>query len=122
MQFGISLIGRLSTRTGLVRRVTIAAEKVLAGYLSACAEDVINAIYAVLNNWSQGQSIYNVVNPAHPSKADYYAQKCELYGTQMPSFSSDEVAERKVIVNIFIIEADKLTTFVIVKHIRVNLV
>ncbi len=60
-------------------------------------QDVINAIYAVLNNWSQGQSIYNVVNPAHPTKADYYAQKCELYGTQMPSFSSNEVAERKVI-------------------------
>lgn len=59
--------------------------------------DVINAIFAVLKNWQQGQSIYNVVNPAHPTKADYYAKKCELYGTQMPGFSSDEIAERKII-------------------------
>jgi nucleoside-diphosphate-sugar epimerase len=60
-------------------------------------QDVINAIWAVIAHWQQGQSIYNVVNPAHPTKAEYYAEKCQLNGGEMPRFSSDEVAERKVI-------------------------
>ncbi|WP_372763014.1 NADP-binding protein [Pseudoalteromonas sp.] len=60
-------------------------------------QDVINAIFAVISHWQQGQSIYNVVNPLHPTKAEYYAEKCTLNGGEMPRFSSDEVAERKVL-------------------------
>ncbi|MBE0377553.1 Rossmann-fold NAD(P)-binding domain-containing protein [Pseudoalteromonas prydzensis] len=57
-------------------------------------QDVINAIITVLDNWQLAAPIYNVVNPAHPSKADYYQQKCQQYGTQAPTFMSDKIAER----------------------------
>lgn len=57
-------------------------------------QDVINAIVTVLENWQVAASIYNVVNPAHPTKADYYQQKCQQYGTTPPTFTSDESAER----------------------------
>ena len=57
-------------------------------------QDVINAITTVLVNWSVAAPIYNVVNPAHPTKADYYQQKCQQYGTQAPTFISDKIAER----------------------------
>lgn len=60
-------------------------------------QDVINAIFAVITHWDTGQNIYNVVNPAHPCKADYYALKCKQHGTKMPNFKSDEKAERKVL-------------------------
>jgi len=60
-------------------------------------QDVINAIFSVFSHWQQGQNIYNVVNPSHPSKADYYAKKCILNAVQMPSFLSDEQGERKII-------------------------
>lgn len=60
-------------------------------------QDVINAIFAVLNNWQQSQNIYNVVNPSHPTKAQYYAQKCQSYGTRMPCFANDEVAKRTIV-------------------------
>ena len=60
-------------------------------------QDVINAIFAVIEHWSVGQNIYNVVNPAHPTKAEYYALKCLQQGSEMPRFASDEKAERKVI-------------------------
>lgn len=57
-------------------------------------QDVINAIVTVLKNWQLAAPIYNVVNPSHPTKADYYQQKCTQNGTQPPSFSSHEKAER----------------------------
>ena len=57
-------------------------------------QDVINAIISVLDKWQVAAPIYNVVNPAHPTKADYYQQKCRQYGTQTPTFTSDENAER----------------------------
>ncbi|HEA16562.1 MAG TPA: NADP-binding protein [Pseudoalteromonas prydzensis] len=57
-------------------------------------QDVINAVLTVLENWQTAAPIYNVVNPAHPTKADYYQQKCQQYGTQAPTFSSHSSAER----------------------------
>jgi nucleoside-diphosphate-sugar epimerase len=60
-------------------------------------QDVINAIFAVIAHWQVGQNIYNIVNPEHPTKADYYALKCKQHGGEMPKFTSDEKAERKVI-------------------------
>ncbi|WP_404341306.1 NAD-dependent epimerase/dehydratase family protein [Pseudoalteromonas mariniglutinosa] len=56
--------------------------------------DVISAIFTVLSNWQRADPIYNIVNPAHPTKAVYYQQKCQLQGTTMPEFTSDEKAER----------------------------
>ena len=57
-------------------------------------QDVIAAIFSVLENWSNANSIYNVVNPAHPTKADYYQQKCSELGNQPPTFTSHEAGER----------------------------
>ena len=51
----------------------------------------------VLEHWHQGQSIYNVVNPSHPCKRDYYAQKCQQHGGEMPRFTGTDTAERKVL-------------------------
>jgi len=60
-------------------------------------QDVISVIFAVLDHWHQGQSIYNVVNPSHPCKRDYYAQKCQQHGGEMPRFTGTDTAERKVL-------------------------
>ena len=60
-------------------------------------QDVINAVFAVIEHWQVGQNIYNVVNPAHPTKAQYYAVKCAEHGGELPRFTSDDKAERKVI-------------------------
>ncbi|MDP2634503.1 MULTISPECIES: NADP-binding protein [unclassified Pseudoalteromonas] len=57
-------------------------------------QDVINAIVSVFEHWQEADPIYNVVNPSHPSKVDYYQQKCTQNGTQPPTFSSHEKAER----------------------------
>ncbi|TMO29932.1 NADP-binding protein [Pseudoalteromonas sp. S4492] len=57
-------------------------------------QDVIAAIFSVLENWSSASSIYNVVNPAHPIKADYYQQKCTEQGNQPPTFTNDDKGER----------------------------
>jgi len=57
-------------------------------------QDVIAAIFSVLENWSSASSIYNVVNPAHPTKADYYQQKCAEQGNQPPTFTSQDEGER----------------------------
>ncbi len=59
-------------------------------------QDVINAIYTIIQHWQSAAAIYNVVNPSHPTKADYYQQKSQQQGTAMPSFASDEKAERIV--------------------------
>lgn len=60
-------------------------------------QDVINAIFTVIERWQEGQRIYNVVNPSHPTKADYYSQKCTLYASEMPIFAAENIAERKII-------------------------
>ena len=57
-------------------------------------QDVIAAIFSVLENWSSASSIYNVVNPAHPIKADYYQQKCTEQGNQPPTFTNHDKCER----------------------------
>jgi len=57
-------------------------------------QDVIAAIFSVLENWSSASSIYNVVNPSHPTKADYYQQKCTEQGNQPPTFTNHEKGER----------------------------
>ncbi|MDC3189589.1 NADP-binding protein [Pseudoalteromonas elyakovii] len=57
-------------------------------------QDVIAAIFSVIENWSSASSIYNVVNPAHPTKADYYQQKCAEQGNQPPTFTSHDKGER----------------------------
>lgn len=59
-------------------------------------QDVIAAIFSVLENWSNASSIYNVVNPAHPTKADYYQQKCAEQGNQPPIFTSHDKGERLI--------------------------
>lgn len=59
-------------------------------------QDVIAAIFSVLENWSSASSIYNVVNPAHPTKADYYQQKCAEQGNQPPTFTSHDKGERLI--------------------------
>ncbi|MDI4652780.1 MULTISPECIES: NADP-binding protein [Pseudoalteromonas] len=53
-------------------------------------QDVIAAIFSVIGNWSSASSIYNVVNPSHPTKADYYQQKCAEQGNQPPTFTSHD--------------------------------
>lgn len=57
-------------------------------------QDVINAIFSVITHWPVAQSVYNVVNPAHPTKADYYREKCREKGNPAPTFTSNEVGER----------------------------
>ena len=57
-------------------------------------QDVIAAIFSVLENWSSASSIYNVVNPAHPTKVDYYQQKCAEQGNQPPTFTSHDKGQR----------------------------
>ena len=57
-------------------------------------QDVIAAIFSVIGNWSSASSIYNVVNPSHPTKADYYQQKCAEQGNQPPTFTSHDKGER----------------------------
>ena len=59
-------------------------------------QDVIAAIFSVIGNWSSASSIYNVVNPAHPAKADYYQQKCAEQGNQPPTFTSHDKGERLI--------------------------
>jgi len=59
-------------------------------------QDVIAAIFSVLENWSNASSIYNVVNPSHPTKADYYQQKCAEQGNQPPTFTSHDKGERLI--------------------------
>ncbi|RZF79697.1 NADP-binding protein [Pseudoalteromonas sp. S4488] len=59
-------------------------------------QDVIAAIFSVIGNWSSASSIYNVVNPAHPTKVDYYQQKCAEQGNQPPTFTSHDKGERLI--------------------------
>ena len=59
-------------------------------------QDVIAAIFSVIENWPSASSIYNVVNPAHPTKADYYQQKCTEQGNQPPTFTSHDKGERLI--------------------------
>ena len=59
-------------------------------------QDVIAAIFSVLENWSSASSIYNVVNPAHPTKVDYYQQKCAEQGNQPPTFTSHDKGQRLI--------------------------
>ncbi|MBQ4832609.1 NADP-binding protein [Pseudoalteromonas sp. MMG010] len=60
-------------------------------------QDVINAIFKVIEHWPHGQSIYNIVNPEHPTKQQYYQQKCQQHGSDMPVFKHNEPGERKII-------------------------
>ncbi|MCF6435472.1 NADP-binding protein [Pseudoalteromonas sp. MMG022] len=57
-------------------------------------QDVLNAVFTVLNNWHEAKDIYNVCYPSHPSREAYYQQKCEQLGTPAPTFASDEKVER----------------------------
>lgn len=57
-------------------------------------DDVIHAIFKLIEGWSGASAIYNVVNPAHPKKVDYYQQKCAEQGSPEPSFTSDEAKMR----------------------------
>ncbi|WP_199886096.1 NADP-binding protein [Pseudoalteromonas sp. T1lg23B] len=57
-------------------------------------QDVINAIFTMLNCWDDAHDIYNLCYPSHPSRQAYYQQKCEQLGTLPPTFASDEKVER----------------------------
>ncbi len=57
-------------------------------------QDVIAAIFTMFEHWQKASNIYNIVNPAHPTKASYYQQKCKEMGTQPPTFISHEEGER----------------------------
>ncbi|CAM4088899.1 NADP-binding protein [Pseudoalteromonas byunsanensis] len=59
-------------------------------------QDVINAIFTVLNSWSEAKNIYNICHPSHPSRQAYYQQKCHQLGTATPTFASDEKVERVI--------------------------
>ncbi|TXD75114.1 SDR family NAD(P)-dependent oxidoreductase [Aequorivita antarctica] len=56
-------------------------------------EDCINILVEILKQDAFGK-IFNAVNPNHPRKSDYYIQKAEELGLELPSFaenSTDEV-------------------------------
>ncbi|WP_404821661.1 Rossmann-fold NAD(P)-binding domain-containing protein [Pseudoalteromonas aurantia] len=57
-------------------------------------QDVLNGIFTVLSNWHHNQAIYNLCHPWHPTRAQYYQQKCQLLETQPPTFSCDTESER----------------------------
>ncbi|WP_190366832.1 NADP-binding protein [Pseudoalteromonas sp. S16_S37] len=59
-------------------------------------QDVLNAIFCVLDNWPQADDIYNVCHPAHPTRLSYYQQKCDQWGSETPTFASDEQSERVI--------------------------
>ena len=58
--------------------------------------DVIAAIETVIQNWEKAKAVYNVCHPNHPTRQDYYQQRCAKLGTQPPSFASD-IARIRVI-------------------------
>ncbi|WP_430270564.1 NADP-binding protein [Pseudoalteromonas phenolica] len=58
--------------------------------------DVVAAIEAVILNWEKANTVYNVCHPNHPTRLDYYQQRCAKLGTQPPSFASD-IASARVI-------------------------
>ncbi|GMM86365.1 SDR family oxidoreductase [Pseudoalteromonas sp. MTN2-4] len=58
--------------------------------------DVVTAIETVILNWAEADTIYNVCHPYHPTRQDYYQQRCAKLGTQPPSFASD-IASARVI-------------------------
>lgn len=49
--------------------------------------DVMRAITCVFANWQQANGVYNVVNPAHPSKQAYYHAHCAKHKKAQPSFN-----------------------------------
>lgn len=57
-------------------------------------QDVIDAIFTVLSQWSLAKNVYNLCNPMHPSRVDYYQQKCLAQGTQVPEFENQDDAAR----------------------------
>lgn len=57
-------------------------------------QDVINAIFMMLSQWQVAQPIYNVCHEWHPTRAQYYQQKCHALNTEVPEFSSAEAVER----------------------------
>ncbi|BBN82805.1 NAD(P)-dependent oxidoreductase [Pseudoalteromonas sp. A25] len=59
-------------------------------------QDVLNAIFCVLENWQQAEDIYNVCHPSHPTRLSYYQQKCAHWGSALPTFASDEAVARVV--------------------------
>ena len=58
--------------------------------------DVVAAIETVILNWAGANAVYNVCHPSHPTRQDYYQQRCAKLGTQPPSFASD-IASARVI-------------------------
>ena len=58
--------------------------------------DVIAAIETLILSWAEADAIYNVCHPNHPTRQDYYQQRCAKLGTQPPSFASDIVSARVI--------------------------
>ncbi|CAH9054037.1 Protein YeeZ [Pseudoalteromonas sp. CIP111854] len=57
-------------------------------------QDVIEAIFCLLDAWQKAARIYNVCNPWHPTRASYYQQKCAQFDTQVPTYASEEHSQR----------------------------
>lgn len=56
--------------------------------------DVVAAISTVLEQWPQADTIYNVCHPWHPTREDYYQEKCAQLGTKPPTFARDVASAR----------------------------
>lgn len=59
------------------------------------ASDIIAAIDWLLNNDYFGHT-YNLVNPYHPPKSDYYPKAAEYFGIEPPKFGSENATNRLV--------------------------
>lgn len=49
--------------------------------------DAVQAILLCVQHLTQGERIYNVVSPDHPSKAAFYQQACQHLGLTPPTFT-----------------------------------
>ncbi|AOT06593.1 NAD-dependent epimerase/dehydratase family protein [Pseudoalteromonas luteoviolacea] len=59
-------------------------------------QDVVNGLLGILSNWQSAKPVYNICHPAHPTKQDYYQKHCTQYGSEPPSFASDESVARVI--------------------------
>ena len=58
--------------------------------------DVVVAINKVIQHWFDSSPVYNVCYPKHPTRENYYEEKCALLGTEPPSFANDNVHKRLI--------------------------
>lgn len=59
-------------------------------------QDVVDGLLRILSCWDDAKPVYNLCHPSHPTKQQYYQLHCEQYGSEQPSFASDEVISRVI--------------------------